>query len=276
MYRRWWGDVPSRLGPATCKQYRRELFAALADIGKHPSAMTAHDVSEHLGTMRVQHASLRRAALSDFFQFLERRGLRADNPMAETKKVKVGRQRVRRAWTQEELHRVVFAAIWMGEGGVRGTGFHLAYTILAQYGMCLRPGEIVGLTKSNVHLNGTSSCAFITQTKTGNDRIVPVVGVAREALEKLVELSPETSNRLVHIGTERYWEKVRAACQLAGLAPEKSRPYALRHTGATHMAERGVKPLIIAQILGHSDLRYVTTYAQASDDLLREALATLG
>lgn len=276
LFRLWWADVPSRLGTTTVKTYRREVLAAIADMGKHPAILTTHDIDVHLGALRPQHASLRRAALADVFGWMERKGHRRDNPLAEVRKTKVGRQKVRRGWTQEELVRVVFAALWMGRDGVRGTGEDLAYSIMAQYGLCLRPGEFVRLTKDRVRLNGATSCVWITETKTGNDRALPVVGVAREALEKLMELSPETSNRLIHCGVERYWEKVRAACQLAGLPPEKCRPYAIRHTGATHMAERGVSERLIAEVLGHTDLRYVKTYTQPSDPEVRDALAKLG
>lgn len=275
LYRLWWADVPTRLGTATVKQYRREAFAACADLGKHPLDVKVGDIDRHLGELRPQHASLRRAALADFFGWMERRGHRPDNPLKEAKKARVGRQKVKRGWTEEELFRVFQAAIWIGHYGRRGTGVDVAWAILAQYGLCLRPGEICRLAKSQINLNGRSSCVYITDTKTGNDRIVPVVGPARVALENLLELTPATSAYIINVGTTRYWELVSAAARLAGLAPEKCRPYALRHTGATHLAERGVHPRLIAEILGHVDLRHVMTYTQPNDAALRAALLTL-
>jgi site-specific recombinase XerD len=276
LYRLWWADVPTRLGTATVKQYRREVFAACADLGRHPLDVKVGDIDRHLGELRPQHASLRRAALADFFGWMERRGHRPDNPLKEARKAKVGRQKVKRGWTEEELFRVFQAAIWIGHYGRRGTGVDVAWAILAQYGLCLRPGEICRLAKSQISLNGRSSCVYITDTKTGNDRIVPVVGPARVALEALLELSPATSAYIINVGTTRYWELVSAAARLAGLAPEKCRPYALRHTGATHLAERGVHPRLIAEILGHVDLRHVHIYTQPTDAALREALGKLG
>lgn len=275
LYRLWWADVPTRLGTATVKQYRREAFAACADLGKHPLDVKVGDIDRHLGELRPQHASLRRAALADFFGWMERRGHRPDNPLKEAKKARVGRQKVKRGWTEEELFRVFQAAIWIGHYGRRGTGADVAWAILAQYGLCLRPGEICRLAKSQINLNGRSSCVYITDTKTGNDRIVPVVGPARVALENLLALTPASSAYLINVGTTRYWELVSAAARLAGLPPEKCRPYALRHTGATHLAERGVHPRIIAEILGHVDLRHVMTYTQPNDAALRAALLTL-
>ena len=277
LFRAWWADIPGRLGAVTCKVYRREVFAACADLGKHPATVLTRDLERHLGELRPQHASLRRAALMDFFRWLERKGHRPDNPLESIPSPKVGRKRVRRGLSEEELFRLWNAALVLGQHtGTKGlAGEGLAWAILAQYGLCLRPGELVNLTKSHVNLNGARSYVEVTQTKTGNDRIVPVVGIARTALDALVALSPASSNRLIHIGGTRYWELVHAAAQIAGLPPEKQRPYALRHAGATRLAERGVHPRLIAEILGHTDLRAMWTYTQPGDPDILEALRKL-
>jgi integrase/recombinase XerD len=277
LFRAWWADIPTRHGPTTCKQYRREVFATCADLGRHPVTVTARDLERHLGELRPQYASLRRSALADFYRFLERRGYRPDNPLEQIPSPKIGRNRIRRGLSEEEMFRLWNAALLLGSrGGTKGlAGEGLSWAILAQYGLCLRPGELVNLTKSRVKLNGTRSYVEVTETKNGNDRIVPVVGIARTALEALVELSPPTSNRLIHIGTTRYWELIHGAAQIAGLPPEKCRPYALRHTGATRLAERGVHPRLIAEILGHTDLRAMWTYTQPGDPDILEALRKL-
>lgn len=275
LYRAWWADIPSRLGTTTVRTYRREVFAALADMGKDPLTLASRDIHRLLGAMRPQHASLRRAALADFFGWVARQGYRTDNPLDDAPKIRVGRTKVRRGWTEEELFRAWCAAVHLGHNGHRGNGWDVAWTMVAQACLCLRPGEIVRLTKSRCNLNGSSSCVYITDTKTGHDRIVPVVALARVALDQLVELSSPDSDRLVMVGTTRYWEQVSAAARYAGLPPEKCRPYALRHTGATMLAERGVHPRVIAEILGHRDLRHVMVYTQPGDEQLRGALAKL-
>lgn len=269
LFRAWWADVPTRLGPTTCDEYRREVFSTFAALGKHPATVLTRDLERHLGERRPQHASLRRAALMDFFRWLERKGHRPDNPLAPIPSPKVARNRIKRGLTEEELFRLWNAALLLGlHPGMKGlAGEGLGWAILAQYGLCLRPGELCSLAKSDLSLNGSRSCVTITETKTGNDRVVPVVGIARVALDALLALSPPTSNRLVHVGTKRYYELVHAAAGIAGLAPEKARPYALRHTGATHMKQRGVADIWIAQILGHSDLRTLATYVVGDQEL---------
>jgi integrase/recombinase XerD len=277
LFRLWWADVPTRLGPATCDEYRREVFSTFAALARHPATILTRDLERHLGERRPQHASLRRAALMDFFRYLERKGHRPDNPLAAVPSPKVGRTKVRRGLTEEELFRLWNAALLLGRHrGMKGlAGEGLGWAILAQYGLCLRPGELCSLAKSDVSPNGPVSCVCITETKTGNDRVIPIVGVARVALDALCALSPTTSNRLVHVGAKRYYELVHAAAKLAGLPPEKCRPYALRHTGATHMIQRGVTDVWVAQILGHSDLRTLTTYAVASQPEIVDALRKL-
>ena len=212
----------------------------------------------------------------DFFAFLARRGFRADNPLDGARKARPGKRKVKRGLTEDELVRIVFAALWMGDHGRRGTGELMAYAILAHYGLGLRPSEFLLLSKDRIVLDGASSCVYVVETKTGHDRAIPVVGSTREALERLIAMSPAESNRIMHIGTTRYWERFRAAAQLAGLPPEKCRPYALRHTTASHLTERGVPPRVVAEILGHSDLRSMMTYTQPSDQQMRDALGKLG
>lgn len=281
LYRAWWTDVASRLGSATCRTYRREIFAGLADVGRHPAEVRTRDWEKHLGEMRPQHASLRRAALMDFHEFLVRKGYRADNPLADLKRQRIGKKKVKRGWTHDELVRIVFAALYLGRGTpgrarVPGTGEQVAYALLAQYGAGLRPSEFLLLSKDHIHLNGTSSHIEVLETKNGDDRIVPLVGVGREAFQWLVDHSPPESNRIMHIGTTRYWELVSRAGHAASIPPEKCRPYAARHTTAAHLAEAGVHVSVIASILGHRDLRATLGYMTPSDGLMRDALGKLG
>ena len=50
----------------------------------------------------------------------------------------------------------------------------------------------------------------------------------------------------------------------------------LRHTAATRLADAGADPFVIAEILGHSDLRMTKRYTHATDERKRQALERLG
>lgn len=63
----------------------------------------------------------------------------------------------------------------------------------------------------------------------------------------------------------------------AGFAPKELRPYTLRHSAATWMAQRGVPMWEIAGFLGHADTRMVErTYAHHHPDHMRRARTALG
>lgn len=49
----------------------------------------------------------------------------------------------------------------------------------------------------------------------------------------------------------------------------------LRHTAATRLADAGADPFVIAEILGHSDLRMTKRYTHATDERKRQALERL-
>lgn len=49
----------------------------------------------------------------------------------------------------------------------------------------------------------------------------------------------------------------------------------LRHTAATRLADAGADPFVIAEILGHSDLRMTKRYTHATDQWKRHALEQL-
>jgi len=49
----------------------------------------------------------------------------------------------------------------------------------------------------------------------------------------------------------------------------------LRHTAATRLADAGADPFVIAEILGHSDLRMTKRYTHATDQRKRQALEQL-
>lgn len=266
LFRKWKADLTSRLGPSTIKQYTRYVIAVGCAVGQDLTELSAQDIKKHLDTLRPQYAEITRAALVDFYEFCVRRGYLSSNP-AKPVSVKVrGRKRLKRGLTEEELIRLLIAAVWT-------RGEKLGWMIVAQYALGLRPLELMTLTPEKIHLNGNSSCVYVTDTKTGNDGIVPVSGLAKEALR---ELSKDCEGSITGIGRTRYWELIRASSRLAGLPDEKCRPYALRHSAATHMVERGIHIRVIAEFLRHSDMRYVMGYSVPGDKQLREAAEALG
>lgn len=277
LYRLWRADVSSRLGTSTVRQYRYYVFSFFADVGKHPLTVGQTDVERYLGELRPQYAVIIRAGLSDFFDFLIRRGLREANPLVGTRVRAKGGRRLKRGLSEEEMTRLVIAATW--QAACRPTRWRIPWLIIAQYALGLRPGELVRLTPRNIHLDAPAPYVTVTHTKTGNDRIVPVGDLARRALEEL--LHPLAFRRrppagsIVGLGRTQYGAYVKEAAVLAGLDPAKCRAYALRHSFASRLVEKGTHIRVVAELLGHVDLRATMTYTVPSDEQLRRAVGEL-
>lgn len=58
----------------------------------------------------------------------------------------------------------------------------------------------------------------------------------------------------------------------AGLDPAATTPHSLRHTFATRAAETGEGIEVVAQLLGHADVRTTMIYAQISDERRRRTI----
>ena len=68
----------------------------------------------------------------------------------------------------------------------------------------------------------------------------------------------------------RSWAK---ALQDAGL--QYFRIYELRHTASSRFTQAGVAPIFLAQIIGHSSVNILSTYARAIDEFKRDAIHKL-
>lgn len=136
----------------------------------------------------------------------------------------------------------------------------------------LRRGELFNLRWFDVDL--TRGVIHVRNTKTARDRVVPMNAAARSMLERLPKTSgyvfpsPKTGERLVDIK-----KKFNEACETAKI--ENFRFHDLRHTAATRMADAGVNVIVIAEILGHSDIRMTKRYSHAMAEAKREAVEKL-
>jgi site-specific recombinase XerD len=275
-YRAWWGDVIGRRPEGTARRYRYHLHRTFADLPDDPTTVTARRLEDYISGLARSHAGSVRSALGDFFEFMVRHGYRAENPIAKIapQPRRSRRQpKVRRAYDNEELTRLLVALIYIGEGKRRWTGQRLAWIVLAHYATGIRPGELVDLAVHNVHLNGVTSNVHVYSPKTGADYLVPLGRLGREVF---AELCDDRVGKIISIGVAQYWNRIHAAALFAGLDPVKARPYAMRHTFATHMLERGAPIRVVTDLLGHVDPRTVLQYTVPPEDARRGAVDLLG
>lgn len=136
----------------------------------------------------------------------------------------------------------------------------------------MRRGEIFKLRWFDVDF--ARGVIHVRDTKTAKNRVVPMNAAVREMLERQpkksghVFPSPKTGGQLVDIK-----RPFGMACEAAGIAD--LRFHDLRHTAATRLADAGVNVVVIAEILGHSDIRTTKRYSHAMDEAKREAVEKL-
>lgn len=133
-----------------------------------------------------------------------------------------------------------------------------------------RRGEIAGLAWRDIDLARKS--ITLHDTKNGETRAVPLVGVALNAIREWGEVRPLTADALVFPGRtlrtkntpldfERAWQ---TALKRAGI--EGFRFHDLRHTAASYLAMNGAGLREIADILGHKTLAMVQRYSHLTYD----------
>jgi len=133
-----------------------------------------------------------------------------------------------------------------------------------------RRGEIAGLTWRDVDFDRKT--LTLLDTKNGDTRAVPLVGVAHDAMREWGRVRPLTADALVFPGRtpktkntpldfERAWQTALKRAGIAGF-----RFHDLRHTAASYLAMNGAGLREIADILGHKTLAMVQRYSHLTQD----------
>ncbi len=139
----------------------------------------------------------------------------------------------------------------------------------------MRRGEILNLRWQNVDF--VRSLIYVTNTKTGYDREVPMTTKACEVLSELRQVNgeyefvftnPETGVNLVDLK-----HGFRSACDDAEI--QDFRFHDLRHTTGTRLADAGTDAFAIAEVLGHRDLQTTKRYTHATELRKRRAVEAL-
>jgi integrase/recombinase XerC len=136
------------------------------------------------------------------------------------------------------------------------------------YGSGLRIAEALSLTRREAPIKGRDMLRV--HGKGNKTRVVPVLGIAREAIERYLALCPvklqpedplfigaqgrQLSPRIIQLLIAR----ARAALGL----PETATPHALRHSFATHLLGAGADLRSIQELLGHASLSTTQVYTE--------------
>jgi len=156
------------------------------------------------------------------------------------------------------------------------------------YGAGLRVSEACGLDVDDIEIDGDRAYVRVRQGKGRKDRIVPIGGKARAALDaygaqrtlRLAAARKSKSNagapgagaalfvsrRGLRLGPRAVRRLLERREQVTG-TPRVS-PHALRHSFATHLLGEGADLRAIQEMLGHASLRTTQRYAHVDIDHL--------
>lgn len=203
------------------------------------------------------------AGIRNFFRWLDRSG-KLHNPAVEQLKLPKSERRLPRPVSETEAEEIVTLSKNISTENWIGLRDKALFTLL--YGAGLRISEALAITGADL-----SQKNRITVTGKGNkQRVVPVLPIVAEALEKYLAACPyafETKNP-IFIGArgeklnpavaQRHLRQLRKQLNL----PDNVTPHALRHSFATHMLAAGADLRSLQELLGHSSLSTTQLYTK--------------
>jgi integrase/recombinase XerD len=214
------------------------------------------------------------SALRSFLAFVADEGLGDPQPEAQTG---LARPRVRRplpkVLTHDEVERLFALAETRAMAAeARPADLRLIALLELLYGSGLRASELVGLPRSAA--SAGQPLLSITG-KGGKQRLVPISGRARIALERWLKvLSPGGRwlfpSRSGHISRIRLYQLIKDFAGQAGIDPARVSPHVLRHAFATHLLEGGADLRTLQTFLGHADIATTQIYTHVDSRRLVE------
>lgn len=279
--------------PNTLDAYRRDLegFAdvlqrrgrALQDAG--PDDITAHLKRLSEAGLAASSRARQLSALRQLFRFLVNEGAIAEDPTQGIAGPKLGRA-LPRTLSVAEVEKLLEAARHRtlglsGRDRVRALRLHALLEVLYATGM--RVSELVSLPRSV--LRGDPRVLTITG-KGGRQRLVPLNGPARDALDRYLEIGTEADADVAamletkwlwpsksaqgHLTRQGMAHELKELAQEAGLDPERISPHVLRHAFASHLLDRGADLRSVQQLLGHADISTTQIYTHVLEERLKK------
>lgn len=280
-----WLSVERGRARNTVAAYRRDLRAYHSWlVSRHINLDEVDDelIATYIAELRAlgrAPSSTARAlvAVRSLHRFLSEQGYRTSDPAADVEVPRVPKG-LPKALSEGEVERL------MDE--VRGDDASARrdrVILEVLYGTGLRISELVGLSLSDVDLDGGLLRAL---GKGSRERVVPLGRMASGALAAWLgpggrdELVPARwarkddseamllNSRGGRLSRQGAWGIVRRYGERAGLGDRLS-PHVLRHSCATHMLDHGADIRSVQELLGHASISTTQIYTMVSSERLR-------
>ena len=276
----------------TLEAYRRDLedfrhFITQrdGDIGDaEPADIIAYVNAAARAGLAASTRARRLSAVRQFFKFLAAEGHIAEDPTQGLDSPKK-RQRLPPILSVAEVDRLIEAARHAidgtsGRDRVRALRLHCLIELLYATGM--RVSELVSLPRSV--LQGDAR-VLVIRGKGGRERLVPLNGSARTALDRYLELGHKADDGRAgvlktkwlfpskaaqgHLTRQRFAQELKQLALLAGIDADRVSPHVLRHAFASHLVDRGADLRSVQQLLGHADISTTQIYTHVLEERLK-------
>lgn len=277
--------VERGLSKASVENYGRDLADYLGFVRSDDCEQlediehdTVTDYIEDLRRRAYAASSVERhvAAVKGFHRFCVREGMTEKDPASS---VPLPRKpaRLPEAVTVEQIAALLDQPFPATPAGLRDSAI-----LEVLYGCGLRVSELCSLDFSSLLLG---EGLVRVRGKGGKERIVPLLGTARAALEKYLDegrpylhtkrqdAPKEPAAVFLNVRGGRLTR--RAVCKMVEaygrrVGLEGLHPHTLRHSFATHLLEGGADLRILQEMLGHSDISTTQIYTHVDRTHIRE------
>ncbi len=268
---------------ATYEAYKSDLEQWGAFYGGALKDAQTQDISrfiKHLGSMKFAATTQARklSTLKQFYKFLHREGIIAQNPTLLIEGPKQGRA-LPKTLSEEAVDQLLKAARdWPHKEGIR-----LRALLEILYASGLRVSELVSLpyVTASQALNSKPPSMMI-KGKGSKERMVLLNGYALEALKDYLAVrdsflaTPKTPSRYLfpsssaegYLTRQRLGQLLKELALRAGLDVSAVSPHKIRHAFATHLLRHGADLLSVQKLLGHSDITTTQIYTHILYDEL--------
>jgi integrase/recombinase XerD len=269
------------LSARTVDAYVREAERVVEWLGERgrqtPPSVRADDMREFVYSLKdrgLKATSIRRAisALRTYFGWLVLEGAIAADPTDRIEPPRVGR-RLPGVLSLDEVVRIL-------EAPDAGDALYWRDRALLEfaYASGVRVSELIGLRIRDLALDEGFARVF---GKGSKERVVPVGGAARRALEVyLRELRPSIERgkgkgvvflnaRGQPLSRMGVWKILRKHVSRAGVT-RRVTPHTLRHSFATHLLEGGADLAAVQEMLGHADISTTQIYTHVDREYLKD------
>ncbi|MBN8542719.1 MAG: site-specific tyrosine recombinase XerD [Alphaproteobacteria bacterium] len=278
----------------TLQSYSRDIDDFFMDAAKHGWLMptvTHKDISSYLASLtkrKMEPSTLarKRSALNQWFRFLVREHVRADNPVALTSAPKRNRP-LPNVLTEVEINTLLDTA----RADTSPEGIRLLALLELMYASGMRVSELVTLTTRHIERDaskkGTVQPYFMIKGKGGKERLVPLHPRAIGAMEAYMAIRPvfesgdkeskwlfPSRGKFGYVTRQRVCQLLKELCLKANLDPERCSPHTLRHSFATHLLSGGADLRVIQELLGHADISTTQIYTHVAGERLEKVVNT--